>query len=185
MDGLGYSLELFAKGARAAVDEINPNIRMGACTNQENCDLSGTDIVRLAKIFAGKNKPFTRVCGAAYSFLDVTRSIEMTRLFFDYFEKEGIEVFSEGDVYPRPRYNPSSSSKQLELMNYALVASGEGDGELNYIVDYYQKPFYETGYLDRYELSMPVREELKKMFDENGIKVAPPVITVEKTDDNK
>ena len=165
MDGLGYSLELFAKGARAAVDEINPNIRMGACTNQENCDLSGTDIVRLAKIFAGKNKPFTRVCGAAYSFLDVTRSIEMTRLFFDYFEKEGIEVFSEGDVYPRPRYNPSSSSKQLELMNYALVANGEGNGELNYIVDYYQKPDYETGYLKRYEAAIPYRKAISEMFD--------------------
>ena len=165
MNGLGYGLELFAKGARAAVDEVNPSIRMGVCTNQENCDLSGTDNIRLAKILAGKNKPFTRVCGAAYSFLDVTRSIEMTRNFFDLFGKEGLECFSEGDVYPRPRYNHSCSSKQLELMNYALVASGEGDGELNYIVDYYQKPLYETGYLDRYELSIPVREELKAMFD--------------------
>ena len=46
----------------------------------------------LCRIFAGKTKPFTRVCGAAYSFIDVTRSIDMSRLFFHYFKDEGIEI---------------------------------------------------------------------------------------------
>ena len=165
MQGLADGLYLFAEGARAAVDEVDPKIRMGVCTNQENFDLSGTDIPKLCRTFAGSTKPFTRVCGAAYSFIDVTRSIDMSRLFFHYFKDEGIETFSEGDVYPRPRYNFSCSSKQLELMNYALVANGEGNGELNYIFDYYQKPDYETGYIERYIDSIPRRRELSEMFD--------------------
>lgn len=165
MAGLADGLYLFAKGAREVVDEVDPTIRMGVCTNQENIDLSGTDMATLCRIFAGKTKPFTRVCGAAYSFIDVTRSIDMSRLFFHYFKDEGIETFSEGDVYPRPRYNFSCSSKQLELMNLALVANGEGNGELNYIFDYYQKPDYETGYIERYIDSIPNRKALSEMFD--------------------
>lgn len=38
---------------------------------------------------------------------------------------------------------------------------------------------------NRYATQRAINKELKKMFDENGIKVATPVITIEKTDENK
>ena len=165
-------LKLFAREARAAVDEIDPDIRMSACTNPENLDFTGTDVVELAHILAGKNKPMTRVFGAPYCNTDISWAIDTAREHFEWLGGTDLEIFSEGDVYPRPRYN--CPSKLLELFNYAMVANGKGDGELNYMFDYVQRPDYETGYIDRYLRTKPYREMISEIFSEKtavGVRV--------------
>lgn len=166
MDMLKETLKGFLRGAREAIDEVDKKIRLAVCTAGETVDYDGTDIIELAKIGAGENKPFTRVYNAPYHDPNVIKAIEHARVLLQWCTDSGIEIecVTEGDVYPRPRYNPSSASKQLELFNYALLATGLGCGELNYIFDYNQKPDYETGYIERFKRTLPVRKKIEEMF---------------------
>ena len=161
MDMLGDTLVDFAKDIRASVDSVNPKIRLGVCSVRESIDYDGVDPLTVARAFAGETQPFTRASGAPYG-ADIIGPIEFTRMQFSESLGQGVEIFSEGDTYPRPRYNCPSS--RLELYNYALVADGLGDGRLDYIIDYNHSPDYETGYLDRYIEDAPVREALSDIF---------------------
>ena len=76
----------------------------------------------------------------------------------------GIEVFCEGDVYPRPRYNVPS--RYLELFDLALLASGETDGILKYMFDYTRPVDYECGYHERHIRNEGLRDEIKEIFSE-------------------
>lgn len=152
----------FAKKLRAAVDAINPNIRMGACAVLENWDYCGTDMIELSKAFAGNTKPFVRTIGAAYWPDKLSNVIEDTRLQAKWCRDNDIEVFSEGDVYPRPRYR--CSSKRVELYDMALRIDGGCDGILKYMFDYNTGPLYETGYIDRHIKNEGLRDELQSIF---------------------
>ena len=102
----------FAKKLRATVGAIAPHIRMSACAVLENWDYCGTDMIEIAKD-AGNTKPFVRTIGAAYWPDKLSNMIEDAKLQAKWCRDNGVEVFSEGDVYPRPRYR--CSSKRLEL----------------------------------------------------------------------
>ena len=174
MDVSRETLMSFAKDAREAINQVNPGIRFATCTTPSHFDASGTDVVELSNTLAGDTKPFTRIYGSPYININIIGAAEMARMLFSWLDGSGIEVVSEGDVYPRPRYNPSSSSKGLELFNLILTASGRGEGRHDYIVDYYFSPEYETGYIERYKKNMPVLEKINKMFSgkrECGIRV--------------
>lgn len=157
----------FAKEMRRAVDEVDPSIRLGACTVYENWDYCGTDAMEIAKAFAGNTKPFIRTIGAPYHAelsLDVKLSdvIENTRLQVYWIKQQDIEAFTEGDVYPRPRYNISSAG--LELFDLAMLADGSTDGILKYMIDYTQKPHYEMGYIKRHAKNESLRAEIREIF---------------------
>jgi hypothetical protein len=62
----GDSLRAFSKAIRDAVDEVDPKVRIGACTTKSSWDIDGTDPTELSRILAGKNKPFYRLFGAPY-----------------------------------------------------------------------------------------------------------------------
>lgn len=162
MELLRDTLLDFAKMLRAAVDEVNPTIRLGASTTHDNWDYSGTDAIEIARAFAGNTEPFVRTAGAPYWKENLSRTIESTRMQIQWCNEADIEVFTEGDVYPRPRYNVPS--RQLELFDLALIADGKADGILKYIFDYAQKPEYETGYIERHIKYEKLREELENMF---------------------
>ncbi|MBQ8742738.1 MAG: hypothetical protein IJZ03_05170 [Clostridia bacterium] len=153
----------FAKRLRAAVDEVNEDIRLASCSTFENWDFNGTDMIEIARAFAGKTKPFTRVAGAPYWDNDISMVIETTRSEFYWCKDTELEICAEGDTYPRPRYNVPS--RTLELFEYAIIASGLGNGILNYIFDYHQKPDYETGYIDRYVRNAPTRKLISELFE--------------------
>ncbi len=165
MDMLGDTLRGFLRGAREVINEVDKTIRLALCTAGETVDYDGTDIIEMSKIGAGENKPFLRIYGAPYHNANIVCAVEHARVLFQWCNGHGIECVSEGDVYPRPRYNPSSASKQLELFNYALLATGMGSGELNYVFDYNQKPDYETGYIERFAKTLPVRKKIEEMFN--------------------
>lgn len=155
----------FAQKVRQATDEINPKIRIGACMVYSTWDFEGTDGIEIAKNFAASTKPFTRGIGAPYhSNHTVIEAIENERLqaFWIKNNAPDIEFFTEGDVYPRPRYNVPS--KVLELFDLALYCSGETDGILKYIFDYTMNVTYETGYIDRHIFNHEICEAVKNIF---------------------
>ena len=62
----GDALRAFAAEMRRAVNQVNPEIRLGACACLTAWDIDGTNAAELAKILAGKTRPFVRLIGAPY-----------------------------------------------------------------------------------------------------------------------
>ena len=164
----GDSLRNLAARLRAAVDTVSPDIRLGHCAVLSTWDVDGVDSIELARIFAGRTRPFLRFIGAPYWApmrawgFRLATIIETERMQRKWCEGQGIEIFSEGDVYPRPRFNAPAA--YLEGFDTALRADGGLDGILKYMLDYSCSPRYETGYVDRHVLNMPLYEEIEKHF---------------------
>ena len=162
MEMLRDSLLAFATRVRETVDKVDPKIRIGACSVRETLDYDGTDQAELARAFAGATKPFTRTSGAPYGGTDIIPSVEFTRLQLSRLAGAGVETLTEGDTYPRPRYN--TPSKVLELYNLALSADGCADFGLDYVFDYNHKPDYELGYVERYVRGAATRRRVEELF---------------------
>lgn len=164
----GDSFRNFAKSVREAVNEIDPNIRLGACACMTSWDIDGTNAYELAKILAGDTKPFVRLIGAPYwavnkswgnSLQDV---IELERMESAWTRKGDIEIFAEGDVYPRPRTLCPAS--YLEGFDTAIRASGCTDGILKYGIDYWSNADYETGYAKFHERNRELYKQIGELF---------------------
>lgn len=170
----GESLENFARRMRAAIDEVDPSTRLGYCTCMNSWDVDGTDARRMSKILAGNTKPFVRLTGAPYwvnphwakprpwsqHLQDV---IEFHRMQSAWTREENMEVVSEGDTFPRPRYHCPAA--YLEGFDTALRASGCTDGIMKYGVDYHSNADYETGYMKFHKKNQSVYEWIHKHFD--------------------
>ena len=149
----GHFLREFAKSSRAAVDSIDPNIRLGLCACMTTWDFDGVSAAELSRILAGNTKPFLRLIGAPYwanerhwgnRLQDV---IELERMESSWCG-EGIEILAEGDAYPRPRF--TCSANMLEGFDMAIRASGATSGIHKYPLDYSADPSYETGYVKKH-----------------------------------
>ena len=170
----GNGLRSFAAKMRAAIDEVNSNIRLGACVTMGRWDADGADAVEIAKILAGGTKPFIRTFGAPYhttlGFLGnkveeerfLGNVIEKVRTQFKWCENEDIEIFAEGDTWPRPRFCCPSS--YLECYDMILRADGQSDGILKYMIDYISSPRYETGYIDAAVKNEDLYKQIYEMF---------------------
>ena len=151
----------FAKALRETVDEVNPNIRFGVCTHN-TWDMMGTDPLEISKALAGNTKPFARISGAPFRNLNVIPIVEFARQQFAWGKDSGVELFAEGDTYPRPRMNVPS--KPLEIFELLLYADGTSDGILAYLFDYHSNPDYEPGYVERFCKNEDLRRSIKEMF---------------------
>ena len=172
LDLMGESLLHFARELRLSLDEVDPSIRLGCCATPESWDLCGTNLIELSKAFAGETPTFARISGAPYWNNDIISIIEFARQQYAWGKDSGVELFSEGDTFPRPRYN--IPSKPAELFDMALVADGTGDGILYYAFDYAHEPGYEDGYVNRLIRNQPLRDEIKTLFADKqpiGIRV--------------
>ena len=153
------ALLTLAKRIRARVDAVDPAIRVGVCSVMSTWDTDGLSAVELTKTLAGGTKPFLRTIGAPYWQAQNTlarklgRIIELARVQRHWCEGQGVELFSEGDVYPRPRYCTPAS--YLEAYDMALRADGGLDGILKYMLDYTSSTRYERGYIDRMVRNAP------------------------------
>jgi len=156
------SLVDFAKSLRNAVNEVDPKIRLGHCSCFDTWGFCGADSISMSLAFAGDTKPYLRTIGAPYHGSYVGYAIENTRLQGSWCKGYDIEVFAEGDTYPRPRYICPSS--RLELFDMGLVASGEVDGVLKYMFDYARPVDYETGYAQRDFRLGKQRAEIAQIF---------------------
>lgn len=109
------SLVGFARRMRAAVDRVNPSVRIAVCSAPSSWETDGTDPETVSRAFAGNTKPFLRTSGAPYwadhrSFgCRMEDIIEFERFQTAAFAKPDMEVMWEGDAYPRPRWNCAAS----------------------------------------------------------------------------
>ncbi|MBQ6707485.1 MAG: hypothetical protein IJM97_00895 [Clostridia bacterium] len=164
----GDAFRNFARELRNTVDEINPDIRIGACACMTSWDLDGVSANELAHILAGKTKPFVRLIGAPYwavgnrwgnSLQDV---IEFERMESSWTRDDEIEIFSEGDSFPRPRTNCPAS--YVEGFDTALRAAGCTDGILKYGIDYHSNRDYEEGYALFHERNRQLYKNIDEIF---------------------
>ncbi len=164
----GDAFRSFAGRMRQAVDTVNPDIRLGACACLNSWDIDGVEAKELARIFAGKTKPFFRLIGAPYWAAlncwgsSLQDSIELSRMECAWTKDKDIEIFSEGDVYPRPRTLVPAAF--LEGFDTALRAADCTDGILKYGMDYVSDADYETGYSAYHMKNQGLYEAIEKHF---------------------
>jgi len=175
----GMALEDFAQKCRESVDEVNPDIRFGFCSCITSWDIDGTTPDRIAKLLAGNTKPFYRLIGAPYwasmgswGHNRISYVIEQERLEAKRRTDSDIEIFSEGDTFPRPRFRVPSA--YLEGFDTVLRADGCTDGILKYSFDYTADFDYETGYNDNHIRNISAYEMIDRLFSEKetvGVRV--------------
>ena len=167
----GDTMRDFLKKLRAAVDEVDPAVRLGHCACLDTWDTDGIDSIEMSRILAGNTKPFLRLIGAAYwnnSHAFGTNGlgsiIDLERMQLAWCEKYApeIEVFTEGDLYPRPR--TVTPFLYAEGFDQVLLAEEKADAILKYMLDYSQKPAYEKGYIDRHVRFEALRGEIGAAF---------------------
>lgn len=152
----GNGMKNFAKRLRSALDEVTPEARLSFCCAPASWDPEGYNALEIAKIMAGGTKPFIRFSGGPYWVTEHSGSyygrktlgeiIEMERMQNDWCKDIDIEIMSEGDTYPRPRFTTSAAF--LECFDMALSAADEKIGILKYALDYVADANFETGYID-------------------------------------
>lgn len=164
-----FYFEEFAKACRAAVDGVNPKVRLGLCGCITTWDFDGISADELSKLLAGPNTaPFLRLIGAPYwgarrcfGGTRLQHAIEYSRMERTWCQ-EGIEIFTEGDTYPRPRFICPAS--YLEAFDMTLRADGRMDGILKYGLDYCATADYETGYVERHARNLPLYQGIDELF---------------------
>ncbi len=179
----GDGMRSFARKLRNAADEINPNIRIGACAIQGRWDDDGANAIEIGDILAGDTKPLIRFFGAPYhttlDFLGhrgygeryLADVIEKERIQANWCRGERAEILSEGDTYPRPRF--ACNAAFLECFDMILRADGSFDGILKYMFDYVSSPNYETGFVDFAEDNKENYKIIESLFSDKkciGIK---------------
>jgi len=160
----GDSLAQLAREMRAAVDSVDPAIRMGLCACTSTWDIDGISSDELCRIMAGATRPLLRLIGAPYWAGHGQRLapiIELERLQRSWIEGD-VEVISEGDTYPRPRHHTPAAF--LEGFDTALRADGRLDGILKYMFDYVSSFDYETKYADLAERNQPLYADIERIF---------------------
>lgn len=177
MELMREALVGFACEMRAAVDRVDPRVRLGACACYDTWDMDGTDCIELARAFAGNTRPFIRTIGAPYHDRRVAAAVECTRMQAAWRKAApDIEIFAEGDVYPRPRYTVPAA--QLELFDLALLCTNCVDADQKYMFDYSRRVGYESGYVARHLKNAPKRVELSAIFESKssvGVRVFEPM----------
>jgi len=168
-DLMGEAFYGFADVLRTKLDEVSPTTRLGFCACMTTFDSDCVDAAALARAFAGNTKPYLRGIGAAYwgnsgNWHSISDVISYERQEAAWMKRApDIEFYTEGDVYPRPRYRVPAWL--LETFDTALRADGSTDGILKYVFDYVQTPMYETGYIEQHEHHLPLYDEIHAAFD--------------------
>ena len=167
----GESLEILARAFRSETDKLAPDVPLAVCSCYCTWGLDGANVEKITDILAGKNnKKILRLHGAPYWTYNTNISlpdvIEIARMFSSFIESNDIEIMSEGDTYPRPRFNCPAS--YLELFDAALRADSSYDGILKYMMEYNSFPLNETGYIDRHCRDLEALRGIERLFPEGA-----------------
>lgn len=161
----GDTMREISSALRQAVNCVNPAVQLGFCVTPSHWDSEGADAVEIAKTLAGDTKPFMRISGAPYwcdTRTTVGEVVEYARAQAAFCKNQGVEIFSEGDTYPRPRF--TTPAAYLECFDTILRAAQETDGILKYVLDYVSSADYEHGYVDFHEQNKPLYAEIERLF---------------------
>ena len=169
LDLMGETLIDFCKKVRSFADTVDPDIEMGFCAGYTSWDIEGVDAMTLTKVLAGKNKPFMRLTGAPYwveqkrfDGQGMAQIVEFTRMQRAWCEGEGVEIFTENDSYPRPRYRVPAAI--LETFDF-MIAADSDIGQLKYLFEYYSSPEYEAGYLSQHLRNRDKRNYVQSIME--------------------
>ena len=168
LNALGNAMKDYARQAREAIDEINPNIRIAPCACMSLFDLDGVDVFTIAEILAGNTKPIIRLIGAPYWAVErsygmrLQNIIELERMESAWCNNPNIEIMAEGDAYPRPRHACPSSF--LEGFDTAIRAADITTGILKYPLSYVSSVDYEMGYVDAHLRNQKIYTHIEKIF---------------------
>lgn len=194
----GDGMRSFSHKLRKAADEVNPNVRLGACVTMGRWDADGANAIEISEILAGDTKPFIRFFGAPYhtTLSYVGNKSEEERYLADVIEKERIqskwcrgeraEIIAEGDTYPRPRF--ACNAAFLECFDMIIRADGTFDGIMKYMIDYVSSPSYERGYVDFAEDNKENYKIIESLFADKkciGIKPYVPLGIIQNADLDK
>ena len=164
----GAAFRDFAAEMRRRVDEVDPRIRLGLCAVMSLWDNDGVDAATIARILAGNTRPFLRLIGAPYWAVErlyydgrLANVFEFVRMERSWCKGGDMEIFAEGDTYPRPRWRCPAS--YLELYDLAMRADGRLDGILKYGVDY-SSAGEERGYALRHECNRALYAAVEAAF---------------------
>ena len=155
------SMRDFSLMLRQALNEVAPKTRMGFCICLD-WDVTGCDVEMLARALAGDTKPFIRLSGAPYWPQRLGEIIEYERTELALLKDKGIELISEGDTWPRPRF--VTSAARLENFDIALRADGNSDGILKYMECYVSSAVYETGFVDAHIAHQGLYRQIEQHF---------------------
>jgi hypothetical protein len=176
-DTVRESLCLLAKKVRAAVDEVDPTVRICVCEPGANADKDGASVEAIARAFAGSNtraaiRPSGAIYGAQTTPADVPGALAHTFYTIERLPKD-IELFYEADPYPHNRFF-ASASQMGSFMSGAVVAGAEN--LLLYCLQYLDDPFEDKGYANEFG-SLKKRLEAVRDFNVsrratlNGVRV--------------
>ncbi len=132
----------------AAVQAVAPATRLGLC-QPGTWSLDGDMAESVTRAFAGRNRPWLRICGASYG-ADVPVNLPAALLSTLYTAQHlsgDIDRFYEGDTFPHNRFYCSAA--MLESMITLALSYGCTD-VLLYAVQQLPDPLTDWGYLDLY-----------------------------------
>ena len=156
------SLCVLARKVRAAVDEVDPTVRICVCEPGLNADKDGSSVEAVARAFAGPNtRPAIRPSGAIYGAqttpADIPGALAHTFYTLERLPKD-IETFYEADPYPHNRFF-ASAAQMGSLMSGAVFAGSQN--LLLYCLQYLDDPFEDPGYADEYNRLKPRLEAVR------------------------
>lgn len=155
------SLAGLAKSIRAAIDSVDPSIRVCLCQSGFS-DIDGDATEAVARAFAGNTRPMVRIFGAAYFNENVPMAIprELAHTFWSAQHLgRDIELIHETDPCPHNRFFNSSLFLISELSG-ALMAGATGS--YYYCGQYADNPMEDDGYALRL---MEFRSRLETVRD--------------------
>lgn len=170
-DTVRESLVSLAHKVRAAVDEVDPSIRIMIC-EAGGADKDGDAIEAVARAFAGRTRPAVRPRGAIYGAETTPASIP-TALAHAVWTIErlpkDIETFFEADAYPHNRFY-SSASQLLSTMAGATMAGS--DDFLFYCLQYLDDPLEDAGYADAFLALKPRLDAVRRFIAEHEARLS-------------
>lgn len=158
------SLAELAGRVRAAVDEVDPSIRIMLCESGACSDYDGDALETLARAFSGpRTRPCVRPSGAIYGAqttpADIPPAVAHTMYTLERLPRD-VETFYEADPYPHNRFF-TSAAQMRSLMAGAVFMGSQN--VLFYCLQYLDDPLEDPGYAESYR-SMKPRLETVRSF---------------------
>ncbi len=166
------SLESLARSIRAAIDTVDPSIRVCLCQSGYT-DMDGDSTETIARAFAGGTRPMVRIFGAAYFNENAPCSlpVNLAHTFWSaHHIGRDIELIHETDPYPHTRFYNSSLFLISELAG-AIMAGATGS--YYYCTQYSDDPMGDDGYARRlveYRRRLEIARDLRSAMRPCGVR---------------